>query len=274
MKRPTATASILLLCCCTGCLSVCNNAYRTLIKEPKEFSWRKDRCESRTLYASWAAGAWAEQRSNGTPCQSADFALGFQDGFVEYCYAGGSGEPPPIPPRPYWNSLNRVAPLDKSAYEWFDGYRLGARVARTGGYRDQAVVPASASLCSKGGGIHNGEACPCSTGEPAYAPQPAPHAEPVPAPAPVSDGQAKPDDLMLPALTDPAHEAAGNGATAALYEAIMPAKTSPIGPPRPSASPVAAPQAVPSTAQRQAVNPRGAASAQATSPRFGNEFLR
>lgn len=269
MNRSTATASILLLCCCTGCLSVCNNAYQTLIREPKQFSWRKDRCESRTLYASWAAGAWAEQRSNGVPCQSSDYVLGFQDGFVEYCYAGGSGEPPPIPPRPYWNSLNRVAPLNKSAYEWFDGYRLGARVARDGGYRAQAVVPASASLCSKGGVARSETDCPCAAGQPTIMPQPAPAVEPVPAPAPGSAGEVAPDELTLPALTEPLLKPAGKSASAAVYRPATSAGGLFDAPPLDASGPDTTARPLPSTTEEP-----NTAEGHSNVRRFGNEFLR
>ncbi|MCA9238887.1 MAG: hypothetical protein KDA37_01750, partial [Planctomycetales bacterium] len=127
----------------TGCLSVCHNASRTLCKEPKQFSWRKDRCQSMALYGSWAGQAWQERLAAGCDCETPDFAAGFQSGFVEFCYAGGSGEPPPVPPRPYWIPGNRASPYSDLAEHWFAGYRLGAQVARDGGYRDQAVVPSA-----------------------------------------------------------------------------------------------------------------------------------
>ncbi|TWT78298.1 hypothetical protein Pla123a_10890 [Posidoniimonas polymericola] len=277
MKFRTATASVLLICCTTGCLSVCNNAYRTLIKEPKQFSWRRDRCESRTLYAAWASDAWAEQRASGVECRSADFVLGFQEGFVEFCYAGGTGEPPPVPPRPYWNSLNRVAPLNKGAYEWFDGYRLGARIAREGGYRDQAVVPASASLCSKGGAIEGGAGCPCNTGgDDAIAPR-APYPgdlEPVPA-MPI-DATA-PDALLLPMLdgsTSPLSPHAVSPAafgrknpSAVVVDAPRGEAAEPVGPSHEAVPNYSATAPSQRSLHRDVVPP-------SASRRFGNDFLR
>lgn len=273
MKLQTAIASALLLCCNAGCLSVCNNAYRTLVKEPKQFSWRRDRCESRTLYASWAADAWSEQRSSGVECRSADFVLGFQEGFVEYCYAGGTGEPPPVPPRPYWNSLNRVAPLRTGAYEWFDGYRLGARIAREGGYRDQAVVPASASLCSKGGVAGGDAGCPCKTSpittsaaDAETVAPPVPHPvdyEPIPATS-IETNQ-MPDELSLPALD--------SSTPLALPQAVAPAGYD--TPPAPTSQP--APQPLtpgPASTAPSNRSLRREIVPQSASRRFGNDFLR
>lgn len=145
MKFAPAILCVLLACGNTGCLSVCNNAHRTLFREPAQFSWRKDRCQSKVLYRSWADEAWSEQLANGCGLTSADYLAGFQEGFVEYCYAGGTGEPPPVPPRPYWNPLNRTSLLKDGAQEWFAGYRLGARVAQEGGYRQEAIAPYSGS---------------------------------------------------------------------------------------------------------------------------------
>lgn len=191
MRTAPYIASLLLLASSAGCLNVCHNAARTLCKEPKEFSWRQDRCQSKALYGAWAADAWKDQLAAGAPNTSADFATGFQCGFVEFCYAGGSGEPPPVPPRPYWNPLNRAAPYSEMAVHWFDGYRLGARVARDGGYRAQAVVPSTlpygcqcsaeeSGTCEACNGYPSGPPADETLGFPEVVPPGAPNGEPTP----------------------------------------------------------------------------------------------
>jgi hypothetical protein len=74
---------------------------------------------------------------------SPDYALGFRDGFVDYVYAGGNGEPPPVPPRQYWNVMLRSPEGKQLADAWFAGYRHGAQIARDGGYRDLGTIRTS-----------------------------------------------------------------------------------------------------------------------------------
>jgi hypothetical protein len=78
----------------SGC-TVCQNARRTMWYEPAAFSWKHDRRRSVEVYRQWAERAWQEESVN---CQemmgASDYVLGFHDGFVDYVYAGGNGEPP------------------------------------------------------------------------------------------------------------------------------------------------------------------------------------
>jgi hypothetical protein len=127
----------------TGC-SVWQQARRTLISEPAAFSWKWDRSRSLKAYRRWADEAWMAERG-GCPdvAGDADYALGFRDGFVDYIYAGGDGEPPPVPPRQYWNVALRGPDGKAAASQWFAGYRHGANVARSSGYRENGVVASS-----------------------------------------------------------------------------------------------------------------------------------
>lgn len=72
-----------------------------------------------------------------------EYALGFRDGFVDYVYAGGAGQPPPVPPRKFWNVAWRTPAGAAGAEQWFAGYRHGAQSARNGGYRENGVVHSS-----------------------------------------------------------------------------------------------------------------------------------
>jgi hypothetical protein len=140
-----AAYGIVLLWCLlsSGCCRVLGLAYRTTISEPAEYCTRCDKKASLELYSQWADQAWREQSDAcATEIMQPDYASGFHDGFVDLVYSGGTGEPPPVPPRVFWNSGFR-ADGKQRANQWFDGYRHGARVAREGGYREMAIVQTS-----------------------------------------------------------------------------------------------------------------------------------
>lgn len=146
-RRGGARPLVALLACVlvgqTGC-AVWQQARTTLISEPSAYSWKWDRKRSLKAYRRWADEAWlAERRGCPGAANDADYALGFRDGFVDYIYAGGNGEPPPVPPRQYWNVALRGAEGKAAASQWFAGYRHGANVARFGGYRENGIAASS-----------------------------------------------------------------------------------------------------------------------------------
>jgi hypothetical protein len=117
---------------------------RTVWHEPAAYSWMHDRRDSVESYRQWADRALAEERGHcpdlfGEP----DYVMGFRDGFVDFVYLGGTGEPPPVPPRQFWNVMLRSPDGKQRANLWFDGYRHGASVARDGGYRELGRVHSS-----------------------------------------------------------------------------------------------------------------------------------
>src|SRR5207253_2309767 len=61
----------------------------------------------------------------------------------DYLYAGGSGEPPPLPPRYYWKTRYETAEGHQAIADWFAGYRLGAAMAQESGYREWVTIPSS-----------------------------------------------------------------------------------------------------------------------------------
>lgn len=127
-----------------GC-STCQQARRTTLDEPAEYSVKRDQERSLQQYDLWAAQAWDAYAGGCPPGQANDaFGSGFRDGFVDFVYAGGNGEPPPIPPRSFWNLGSRTPEGQGAADDWFAGYRAGARAARDGGYRQFAIVQSSA----------------------------------------------------------------------------------------------------------------------------------
>jgi hypothetical protein len=133
----------IVVCLVSGC-TVCENASRTMKYEPAAFSWKHDRKRSLEIYARWADQAWAEEvaRRPDMPPER-DYQFGFRDGFVDFVWAGGNGEPPPVPPRQFWNAMLRSPDGKQRADLWFEGYRHGARVARIGGYRELGTVHSS-----------------------------------------------------------------------------------------------------------------------------------
>ncbi|QDS96938.1 hypothetical protein [Adhaeretor mobilis] len=138
--------SLLMLLPLSGCM-VCQYAKRTVLNEPSAYSWRSDRKRSVKVYRSWAEQAWADHGGSACGAGVSDaYETGFKDGFVDYVYAGGSGEPPAIPPRKYWNVGVRSSGGSAEATDWFAGFRSGSQVAHNEGYREQALVPASAFL--------------------------------------------------------------------------------------------------------------------------------
>jgi hypothetical protein len=213
-----------------GCLSGCSvwrHARRTLITEPSEYSWKHDRARSLKAYRQWADEAWAaESGSCPEVAGDDDYALGFKDGFVDLVYAGGDGQPPPVPPRQFWNVAWRNPPGNAAAANWFAGYRHGAYVAREGGYRENGIVPSSYRVS---GGYSAEPYAPA--GEPILAPQ-----EMLPMP----DGRAEFESDMLPAMPMPS-----SAPESAPIERAEPESTPEI----PLADPPAAP---PPTAQRSA----------------------
>lgn len=156
----TPYVSRLLACCflvaiIPGC-TLCQNIKRSVLSEPTKFSATADRWRSVRTYREWADEAYGRFCPCGQAAPfSCSYEIGFKDGFVDYVYGGGSGEPPPVPPREFWDVRSRTNDGKACAADWFDGYRHGASVARDEGYRDRALVATSRLL-----------ACPIDTCQP------------------------------------------------------------------------------------------------------------
>jgi hypothetical protein len=92
-----------------------------------------------------AKEAWRATRKD-CPGQefSRDYACGFKAGFCDYLDAGGSGQPPAVPPFRYqWTRYD--SPEGHQAIEdWYAGFRHGAAAARASGFRELNVIPLSA----------------------------------------------------------------------------------------------------------------------------------
>ena len=95
---------------------------------------------------SWlrACDAWADYTGN---CRSNryswDFREGFEEGYVDYLDAGGTGNPPAAPPARYWQTKYQDPAGVQAIRDWFAGFRQGSEAARASGYRDSILVPLS-----------------------------------------------------------------------------------------------------------------------------------
>lgn len=181
------TAGVVLLSLASAGCEVCYNARRTLLVEPLAFSAKWDRCRSTRLYQDWADEVWAEHYADACAGggEQEQFEAGFKDGFVDFVYAGGTGEPPPVPPRQFWNAKARNPEGHLAAEAWFEGYRQGAAIARDGGYRDRAILQASHTLACNAPCTSCYEPVIVEAGTPSASPAEIlqlPQAEPLPAP--------------------------------------------------------------------------------------------
>lgn len=66
---------------------------------------------------------------------------GFVDGFVDYVEAGGSGEPPFLPPFRYRLTPDRSPEGMALVEDWYAGFRHGSSVARASGLRELSLIP-------------------------------------------------------------------------------------------------------------------------------------
>lgn len=142
---------LLALISLTGCgltretHRVVDLARRTTFLEPRFYDYvRSDKLAQREARLL-AEQAWAEVAPTLANA-SRDYENGFTEGFADYLYRGGEGEPPLIPPRGYWNLrfLNQFGKA--STKDWYAGFRHGAQTCKSTGLRDMWLVPTSLLL--------------------------------------------------------------------------------------------------------------------------------
>jgi hypothetical protein len=119
-------------------------ATHILVIEPLQYCKTTDNILERRRNYRLAEEAWkVVAQENPGHTYSPDFVAGFEDGFADYLYAGGTGEPPPVPPRQYWRITYETPEGHQAIEDWFAGFRLGAAVARESGYRELVTIPSS-----------------------------------------------------------------------------------------------------------------------------------
>src|SRR4051794_6375405 len=126
---------------CQGCSPLAHVA-RTVFIEPTEYSRRLDNAVDKCRNEDLAEEAW-EKFAEADPGKefSPDFSLGFKEGYTDYLYAGGTGNPPPVPPRYYWRPEFETPEGHQAIDDWFAGFRRGAALARASGYRELVTLP-------------------------------------------------------------------------------------------------------------------------------------
>lgn len=104
----------------------------------------RDDCVERGKHQHEAEAAWKKvQDEHPDHLYSVYYVRGFRDGFADYLYAGGNGEPPVVPPWYYRRTVHETQEGLTATEDWFAGFRHGARVAQESGLRDLVVVPIS-----------------------------------------------------------------------------------------------------------------------------------
>lgn len=86
--------------------------------------------------------AWSEfQKADPDHVYSVHFGRGFKDGYADYLYAGGTGDPPVAPPWRYRKVGYETPQGVQAIADWFAGFRQGAYAAYATGYRQFVVLP-------------------------------------------------------------------------------------------------------------------------------------
>lgn len=138
--RPAVVFALFGLCFLTsGCALVEDATRNTLVTlaRPVErhHEWKRNR--------AWAEQAWQQVCAGNATPHSKDYANGFREGYAEYLFRGGDGEPPLVAPLCY-RGVRYQTPQGYTAIDdWFAGYRHGAAAAKASGARELITGPSS-----------------------------------------------------------------------------------------------------------------------------------
>ncbi len=155
--RPYLTAIGLLVCLAAvpgvGC-RFAEHTWHTAVSEPFHYSVYWQDKISRARFRAAAHEALERERALAR-AERDDYVhepfspaheMGFIDGFSDYLYAGGTGEPPPLPPRKLWRAEFQNQDGYQAAIDWFHGFKHGTSVARASGLRNLVIIPMSDSV--------------------------------------------------------------------------------------------------------------------------------
>jgi hypothetical protein len=141
LLRHVIAVGMAALCLCGGGCTLVRDATSLTAFKVKE---SMEDCYENVRNRKWAEQAWNNVLcSNPEAVYSSDHKAGFQDGFANYLFRGGNGEPPPLPPRHYRTIAYQTSKGYRSIEDWFEGYRHGSTVAREGGYRQWVTGPSA-----------------------------------------------------------------------------------------------------------------------------------
>lgn len=124
-----------------GCTPL-GRAFRTTVIQPVVYCHSLNCLVDGVHDAQLAKEAWERyQGDHSGTAYSPDFATGFKTGYADYLFAGGTGNPPPVPPRCYWNSCYETPEGQQAIRDWFAGFHEGAVAAKESGYRELVTIP-------------------------------------------------------------------------------------------------------------------------------------
>lgn len=181
--------------CLTGCGIIGNATHNVLTEIHQTEEDHQEHKRDREL----ADKAWAEWPCSRDEAGSEAFGDGFREGYADYLFAGGDGEPPAMPPRKYWRVSYETPDGRQATEDWFAGFRTGAVEARRSGLRQFVVLSTSVS-------------CPTPPPAPVVVPVksppmlqslPLPAPRPLPPPPPAAIKPAPMPPAVIPRLPDP-----------------------------------------------------------------------
>lgn len=119
---------------------ICRYASRNLYEAPVD---ARDDCLERMRYRHLGEAAWEQVCAENPGQYSVHYGRGFVDGFADFVYAGGTGEPPAVPPWRYRKAVYETPEGVQAVEDWFAGFRHGAAAAQASGLRSLVIVPVS-----------------------------------------------------------------------------------------------------------------------------------
>lgn len=133
------------LCVLTTCFAFtgCRFAQlvtQTVILEPFHFAEYMEEKLERHRHHRVARDLWSHIAGD-YGLASVDYERGFYDGFVDFMLAGGTGLPPPYPPKYYWKTRYQSPEGHLAILDWYAGFEHGASLSSESGYRDLLTIP-------------------------------------------------------------------------------------------------------------------------------------
>src|SRR5262249_47332458 len=122
LMRPAYALTLLGWCVlCPGCALVEDGCRNVCVALSTPIELHRENARNR----QWAEATWQQVYASGPWPRTEDYACGFKDGYAEYLFRGGDGEPPLVAPLRYRSVRYQTPAGYQAAEEWFAGYRHG-----------------------------------------------------------------------------------------------------------------------------------------------------
>lgn len=142
MRRIMVIVGLSIMACGHGCQLIHDGTRNLIVESAAEYTLE---CGEFKRNQTLAEQAWHQVQQGGDhQISSADYAIGFKQGFIDYLNAGGNGEAPPVPPRYYWGLRYETPQGYRSIQDWYAGFAHGSAAAHDSGYRQFVVIPSPA----------------------------------------------------------------------------------------------------------------------------------